>query len=209
MRVKICGITRPEEGVAAAQAGADAIGLVFYSASKRAVTVGQAQTIVRALPPYVSVVGLFVNATPEAVVDIASQVPLDMLQFHGDESADFCQQFDRPWCKALSATPMETLSNRMACYAGARGILLDSVAAGQFGGSGHVFDWQQLPGDLPAEFILAGGLDPANVEAAVKVVRPIAVDVSSGVEAAPGVKDPEKMRNFVARARAAAEELLS
>ncbi len=206
MQVKICGITRPSDGVDAVLAGAHAVGLVFYERSKRAVSVERAIEICQALPPLTQIVGLFVNAGTESVQRTLDQVPLNLLQFHGDESAEYCTQFGHPWIKALPALPVADLTQRMEDYAAARGILLDSAAAGQFGGTGEAFDWQVLPQSLPQPIVLAGGLDPANVEQAVRIVRPTAVDVSSGVESAPGIKDKDKIQRFVANAMAAAQE---
>lgn len=206
MRVKVCGITSAGDAAAAVTAGADALGLVFYAGSRRAVSAAQAAEIVMAVPPLVMTVGLFVNATREAITEILERVPLNLLQFHGDESPDECAAFDRPYIKALPVTEDAGLHSRMASYTSARGFLLDTPAPGRFGGTGETFDWSQVPADSSRPLLLAGGLNAGNVAAAIAAVRPAAVDVSSGVESAPGIKDPVKMQQFVAAARAAFEE---
>lgn len=195
-RIKICGITRPQDGLSAAKLGADAVGLVFYSQSPRAVSIFQAQAILRELPVFTVVVGLFVNPTVEEVTQVLTQVPLDRLQFHGDETAEFCAQFSRPYIKALRMSgeiDIQTLSG----YPSASALLLDSHVQGMPGGTGTTFDWRHIPHDLPKPVILAGGLTPANVAQAIKQVKPYAVDVSSGVEAAKGIKDTDKMNLFM------------
>jgi phosphoribosylanthranilate isomerase len=206
LRVKICGITSPEDAVAAVEAGADAIGLVFYAASRRAVSPDEAAKIAAAISPLVMTVGLFVNAPTEAVLSTLERVPLNLLQFHGDESPEYCREFHRPYLKALPVTDSEELRRSMDSYPEARGFLLDTAAAGQFGGTGKTFDWALVPSDSPRPLVLAGGLGPDNVAAAISAVGPAAVDVSSGVESAPGIKDPLKMQKFVAAARAAFKE---
>ena len=187
-RIKICGITRPEDALAAADAGADAIGLVFYEPSPRAVTIAAAAAIVAELPPFVAAVGLFVDASHDEVSAVLDNVQLDILQFHGNETPDFCASFGRPWYKALRMQPGDNIEGRAATYAGGRAILLDSYRAGVPGGTGETFDWDLVPA-LPRPLILAGGLDPENVGAAIQRARPAAVDVSGGVEVTPGVKD--------------------
>ena len=183
-RVKICGITRPDDGRHAARAGADAIGLVFYPPSPRYVSPRQAADIVAALPPFVTTVGLFVDAPPEQIAALLEQVPLDMLQFHGDESPEYCAAFQRPWIKALRMRDGVDPRAEAERYgaAGARGLLVDSYVPGVPGGTGERFDWDRLPADPSLPLVLAGGLDPANVAEAVRRVRPWAVDVSGGVE---------------------------
>ncbi len=195
-RVKICGITRAQDGVCAAELGADAIGLVFYPASPRAVDVAQAKEILAALPPFVTRVGLFVDADAAVVRDVAGRVGLDLLQFHGDEPDGYCAQFGRPYLKALRMRPELDVAAAMRAYPGAAGFLLDAYHAAVPGGSGEQFDWSRVPAERDRPVILAGGLDPGNVSKAVKQVRPFAVDVSSGVEAAKGVKDANKMAEF-------------
>ena len=196
-RVKICGITRPEDGLAAAAAGADAIGLVFYPRSPRFVTPDQALAIARALPPFVTVVGLFVNEQPGMVRAMADAVGLDLLQFHGDETPDYCRQFNQPYLKALRVRPDSDLLAEARGYREARGLLLDAWHETLPGGSGAVFDWELIPEPLRAHCILAGGLAPDNVAEAIRRVRPYAVDVSSGVEADKGIKDPARIQAFM------------
>lgn len=203
-RIKICGITRPEDAIAAATAGADAVGMVFYESSPRSVTIEQAVELVSVLPPFVATVGLFVDAPHEAVKATLGRVSLDMLQFHGDETPDYCASFGRPWYKALRMRPGEDVATQASTYSGGRAILLDSYRAGVPGGTGETFDWERVP-TLAMPIILAGGLDPDNVESAVVRVRPAAVDVSGGVEREPGIKDAVLINKFCAAVRAAAE----
>jgi phosphoribosylanthranilate isomerase len=198
VRIKICGITRVEDGLAAAELGADAIGLVFYQQSPRGVTVEQARAIVDAMPPFVSIVGLFVNAPMMEVEHVIQQVPLDLLQFHGEESGGYCEQFNRPYIKALRMRPDLELSTVIKGYFSARGILLDSYVEGVPGGTGQTFAWSPVPDEVKKPIILAGGLDSGNVARAVNIVRPWAVDVSGGVEKSKGIKDPVLMAAFIA-----------
>ena len=196
-RVKICGITRPEDALAAAEAGADAIGLVFYDKSPRAVDIGQAWEILDALPPFVTTVGLFVNAAAQTIEDILVEVPLDLLQFHGDETPDFCEQFGHPYIKAVRMRAETDLTAVAQRYSGAQGLLLDTYRPGVPGGTGEAFDWSlaEQPCDKP--IILAGGLRPDNVAQAIAQVRPWAVDVSGGVEKEKGIKDSGKISAFI------------
>ncbi|MDU9393658.1 phosphoribosylanthranilate isomerase [Pseudomonas sp. zfem002] len=203
VRSKICGITRVEDALAAAEAGADAIGLVFYAKSPRAVNVQQAREIIAALPPFVTTVGLFVNASRCELNEILEAVPLDLLQFHGDETPADCEGYNRPWIKALRVRPGDDLEAACKLYARASGILLDTYVAGVPGGTGEAFDWALVPEHLSKPIILAGGLSPANVGAAIAQVRPWAVDVSGGVEQAKGIKDPERIQAFLAAVRQA------
>ncbi len=196
-RIKICGITRIEDALAAAQAGADAIGLVFAESSSRRVDIDQALRVVRALPPFVSSVALFVNPTTAEVAEVVRNLKPDLLQFHGEETAAFCQSFDWPFLKAVRVRPGLDLLQCVADFAGARGILLDAHTPGAHGGTGRCFDWSLIPAKLPLPVILAGGLEPSNVAAAVRRVRPWAVDVSSGVEATKGIKDTAKIFAFI------------
>lgn len=202
VRSKICGITRVEDALVAAEAGADAIGLVFYAKSPRAVSVQQARAIVAALPPFVTTVGLFVNASRCELNEILEAVPLDVLQFHGDETASDCAGYHRPYIKALRVRPGEDIRARCAEYPQAAGMLLDTFVAGVPGGTGEAFDWRLVPEDAGCPIILAGGLTAENVTTAIRQVRPWAVDVSGGVEAGKGIKDAEKVRAFVAAVRA-------
>ncbi len=201
-RVKICGITRVEDALAAAHSGADAIGMVFYERSPRHVSITQAAQLAAALPPFVSVVGLFVNAEAAFVREVLAGVPLDMLQFHGDESPEFCAQFARPYLKAIRVKAGVDLLQCAARFHIAKGLLLDAHVEGIAGGTGATFDWALIPHRLPLPVILSGGLDAENVAAAIKQVRPYAVDVSSGVEsggveASKGIKDAAKIAAFI------------
>ena len=197
VRSKICGITRIEDALAAAEAGADAIGLVFYAKSPRAVSIQQARDIVAALPAFVTTVGLFVNASRGELNEILGAVALDLLQFHGDETPADCESFHRPYIKALRVQSDDDIALLAAPYASARGILLDTFVSGVPGGTGAAFDWSLVPHDLSQPVILAGGLSADNVQAAIKQVRPYAVDVSGGVEASKGIKDAAKIRAFM------------
>ncbi|SEI68779.1 phosphoribosylanthranilate isomerase [Allopseudospirillum japonicum] len=201
-RVKICGITRIEDAHSAIIAGADALGFVFYSPSPRALTYAQAADIVHSLPPFVTSVGLFVNASAQEVNECLRTVPLSCLQFHGDETAEFCASFNRPWIKALRMRPNLDLKASILPYLQATplsacGILVDAYTPGTPGGTGETFDWRRIPADLPCPLILAGGLNCDNIERAIQRVRPYAVDVSGGVEIDKGIKDPEKIHAFI------------
>lgn len=197
VRVKICGITRPEDAVAAAAAGADAIGLVFHAPSPRAVTIARARAIIAALPPFVCRVGLFVDAGAETVREHLAALPLDLLQFHGDEAPEFCAALGHPYIKALRMHPDLDLAAAMRAWSDAAGILLDAWHPAVPGGSGARFDWTRIPAERPRPLILAGGLNAGNVEQAVRSTRPYAVDVSSGVERDKGIKDPAKIAAFI------------
>ncbi len=206
-RIKICGITSPGDAQAVVASGADAIGLVFYADSPRAVTVEQAQGIVAVVPPFVSVVALFVDETADAITRILDTVQVDLIQFHGDETAEYCRQFGRPWVKALRVRPGLNLEAACRNYRGARGVLLDSWQEGVPGGTGRVFDWQLASTELSLPVVLAGGLHAENVGTAIARVRPAAVDVSGGVEHSPGIKNSEEIRRFVAAVRVADQQL--
>jgi tryptophan synthase beta subunit len=192
-RVKICGITRPQDGVFAAKLGVDAVGLVFYEKSPRAVSIAQALAIIEELPAFVTIVGLFVNADPAFVHKILAQVPLDILQFHGEEPPEYCRRFGRAYIKAIRMRPELDIQDEVRRYTTAKAILLDSYVQGIKGGTGITFDWQQVPLQLSKPIIVAGGLTPNNVKQAIVTLRPYAVDVSGGVEAAKGIKDAVKM----------------
>lgn len=196
-RVKICGITRAEDARAVAMSGADAIGLVFYEKSPRHVSTAQAAKLVAVLPPFVTVVGLFVNASAETVREVLAAVPLDVLQFHGDESPEFCEQFRKPYLKAIRVKAGVDLIQCAARFHTAQGLLLDAHVEGIPGGTGASFDWTLIPEALPLPLILSGGLSAENVAAGIRRVRPYAVDVSSGVEAGKGVKDAAKIARFM------------
>lgn len=201
--IKICGITSARDALAASHAGADAIGLVFYPDSPRVVDVAQARDIVAALPPFVTVVALFVDATEAEIHGVLQQVSIDWLQFHGEEPAGFCASFRRPWMKALRMAPGLDVAASAARYREARALLLDSYRFGVPGGTGSRFDWSRVPASLPRPLVLAGGLDVDSVGDAVRRLRPAAVDVSGGVEARKGVKDPARIQQFIAAVRAA------
>lgn len=199
-RLKICGLTRPEDVDAAVAAGADALGFVFYPPSPRYVTPTQAAALIARIPPFVETVGLFVNETAPVIESICQQVPLSLLQFHGDESPADCQRFHRPYIKAARVRPGLDLLEFALAFADARALLLDAFVDG-YGGSGQSFDWSLIPANLPKPVILSGGLQVDNVEEAIRRVRPAAVDVSSGVEAGKGIKDHAKMAAFAAAVR--------
>lgn len=203
VRSKICGITRIEDALAAVDAGADAIGLVFYAKSPRAVSVQQARTIIAALPPFVTTVGLFVDASRCELGEILDAVPLDLLQFHGDETPAACDGFHRPYIKALRVKPGDDIAAQVALYKNASGVLLDTYVPGIPGGTGEAFDWSLVPAQLSKPVILAGGLTVENVAQAITQVRPYAVDVSGGVESAKGIKDAAKINAFMQAVRRA------
>jgi len=196
-RVKICGITRVEDALAAAQAGADAIGLVFYAASPRCVDIPQAQVICQALPPFVSVVALFVNAGRGQVIATLEKVPVDLLQFHGDEPVDACRGYNRPYIKAIGVQPGIDPGLMIRAYPDAGGFLFDTHQPDTRGGGGVVFDWTQVPVHADRPVILAGGLHAGNVAAAIEQIGPYAVDVSSGVEVQKGIKSTAKIQAFM------------
>lgn len=203
-RVKICGITRSQDALAAARAGADAIGLVFAPESPRRVTLAQAVAIAQALPPFVSTVALFVNAERAEVEAVLEGLRPDLLQFHGDETPEYCASFGVPYIKAVRIRPGLDLLQFEAAHGGARGLLLDAYHPQRHGGTGERFDWNLIPAGLTKPVILAGGLTPDNVAEAIRSVRPWAVDVSSGVEASPGIKDRAAIGRFIQEVRNAA-----
>ena len=196
-RIKICGITRAEDATAVVDAGADALGLVFYPPSPRAVDIAAAKIIVADVPAFVSVTALFVNPTVEEVQSVLDSVRIDLLQFHGDEEDAFCRQFNRPYIKALRVRQASDLVASCLRFPNALGILLDSYKPGVPGGTGETFDWSLVPATPPKPIILAGGLAPENVAAAIEQVATFAVDISGGVEAAKGIKDHGKINEFV------------
>jgi phosphoribosylanthranilate isomerase len=195
-RVKICGITRRQDAEFAIEIGADALGLVFYAPSPRAVTIAQAQKIVENLPPFISIVALFVDAEPEYVHTCLNAVRIDVLQFHGDESPDYCEQFDRPYLKAIRMRDGVDLVGLSTTYKSATALLLDSYQPGIPGGTGQAFDWSMIK-QINKPIILAGGLTVENVAEAIKQVNPYAVDVSGGVEQSKGIKDKQKVSAFI------------
>ena len=201
VRVKICGITRPEDALHAAREGADAIGLVFHADSPRALTAQDAKGVVGGLPPFVSRIGLFVNSEPAFVRTILDAVPLDMLQFHGDEPPDYCRAFARSYIKAVRMAEGIDLPGTEQRYADAAALLLDTFVDGTAGGTGQAFDWDLVPRSRQLPVVLAGGLTAENVAGAIRRVHPWAVDVSGGVEAAKGVKDHARVSAFIAAVR--------
>ena len=197
-RAKICGITRLEDALAAVEYGADAIGLVFYKPSPRYVSIEQAATISAALPPFVSVVALFVDPTQAEVNAVLSRVRIDVLQFHGEESEVACAQYSLPYLKVIRVKTDTNLIQYAQEYGTAKALLLDTYSEHAVGGTGQVFDWSLIPNNLPVPIILAGGLTPENVNEAVKQVKPYAVDVSGGVETSKGIKNSVKIAAFMA-----------
>lgn len=200
-RIKICGITSVADAQAVAGSGADALGLVFYEKSPRYVSIEQAREIARSVPPFLSVVGLFVNAEPGYIESVMNSVPLDLLQFHGNETESECHRWGARYIKALRVRPELPVAEMVAPYSSASGFLLDSYRKGVPGGTGECFDWQLIPHNLEKPVILAGGLNASNVAEAIHQVKPYAVDVSSGVEIQPGQKDYGKIKAFVSSAR--------
>jgi len=197
-RVKICGISNTEDALAAVNAGADAIGLVFYAPSPRCVTIAQAQQIVAAIPPFVSVVGLFVNAPIAEIESVLAQVGIDIVQFHGDEAPSECEQIKLPYYKAIRVKADTNLLQCAVEFKHAKALLLDTYTEAAFGGTGLVFDWGLIPKNITKPVILAGGLVPENVSFAIQQVRPYAVDVSGGVESTTkGIKDSAKIAAFM------------
>jgi phosphoribosylanthranilate isomerase len=202
VRTKVCGITRTQDALAAVHQGANAIGFVFWGRSERYVTPTAAREIIAVLPPFVAAVGVYVNPDPDWVKESSSVAGIHLLQFHGDESPDFCGQFFLPYIKAVRVRAGIDLLQYATRYGGARGLLADTYVKGEPGGTGSVFDWNLIPQDLPLPLILSGGLRPDNVTEAIRRARPSAVDVSSGVETAKGIKDVEKIAAFMRGVRA-------
>jgi len=205
-RIKICGLTREADVDAAVAAGADAIGFVLWPGSPRHVTAERAGDLARRLPPFVTPVLLFVNACAEELRRGIEQVPLALLQFHGDETPELCRAATRPYLRAARMAPDVDLLDFAARFQGAQALLLDAHVAG-YGGAGKVFDWSRIPAGVPCPLVLSGGLNPANVIDGVLRVRPWAVDVSSGVESAQGIKDAVLMRRFCQAVREADHRL--
>lgn len=199
-RIKICGITSVADAQLVQHAGADAIGLVFYAPSPRSVSIEQASAIALAVGPFVTVVGLFVDAATEFVQEVLAKVPLHVLQFHGDESLQYCESFQRPYMKAIRMRPDLDIDLAIAAYPSAVALLLDAYRPGVPGGTGETFDWQRVPSDLCRPLVLAGGLTPANVAEALATTHVYGVDVSGGVEASPGKKDINKVNHFIINA---------
>lgn len=197
VRVKVCGITRSEDAIAAVQSGVDAIGFVFWPHSARYIDPESARRIAEVIPPFICTVGVYVDPDAAWVEQTARTAKLNLLQFHGDESPEFCNQFSQPYIKAIRVKPDTDLLQYAQRYGAAKGLLLDTYAADMPGGTGHAFDWQLIPQQLSLPLILSGGLNPDNVARAIKQTQPWAVDVSSGVEAAKGIKDEKKIIAFM------------
>jgi phosphoribosylanthranilate isomerase len=197
VKIKICGFTDAENAQQAALTGIDAIGLNFYAKSPRHVNIDSAREIVAALPPFVNKVGLFVNANPSLIDEVLCEVALDTLQFHGDESPSDCAQYEMPFIKAIRVSPEVDLIKTANEYSQAGALLLDTYQSDFYGGSGKSFDWSLAKIEVDLPIILAGGLTPDNVSAAIDIAQPYAVDVSSGVESAKGLKDIDKIRAFI------------
>lgn len=208
IRIKICGITSVADALLAVSAGADAIGLVFYRQSPRAVSVEQARHIASAVGPFVTVVGLFVDADRSFIDSVLKNVSLHVLQFHGNESREFCESFHRPYVKAIRMRPELDVDMAVSEYPSAAGILLDAYRPGVPGGTGATFDWQRVPPASTVAIVLAGGLTPANVALAVSSTQIYGVDVSGGVESSPGRKDAAKVQEFIAIAKQASVNII-
>jgi phosphoribosylanthranilate isomerase len=196
-RVKICGITRVQDALLSIDAGASALGFVFYAPSPRYVTPESAQKIIASLPPFITTTALFVNELPETVQHVVDSVQPDLLQFHGDEDERYCLQFNRPYIKALRVKADTDIALAAAQFSSARALLLDAYVKGLPGGTGERFNWEVIPAQLRSKIILAGGLDAQNVANAISQVRPFAVDVSGGLEAEKGIKCPAKINKFM------------
>lgn len=203
VRVKICGITNVEDAKAVVDAGAHALGLVFYEASPRAVDLEQARAIAFAAGPFISVTALFVNPPASLVGSIVSRVPVQLLQFHGNETAAFCETFQRPYIKAIRMRPDLDVAAAIAAHPNASGFLLDAYRPGVPGGTGETFDWDRVPRDSNVPIVLAGGLTPENIAEAIRKTGVYGVDVSGGVESAPGKKDHNQIKSFITNARSA------
>lgn len=206
VRIKICGITNEEDALAAAHLGADALGFIF-APSPRRISVERAREIIKVLPPLVQTVGVFVNEDPEKVLSTAAACGLDILQLHGSESVDYCSRFDRPVIKAVRLQSRDELKNLSKYVNVVDALLLDTYVPNKLGGTGITFDWKlAVEARRYGRIVLAGGLNPENVAAAISMVKPYAVDASSGLERSPGVKDHEKMARFIKEANKAAQQ---
>lgn len=197
IRVKICGITQLSNALDAIELGADALGLVFYQPSPRAVSLEQAAEIANNLPPFVTRVGLFVDAEPDYIASVLEKVELDLLQFHGKETLAECERFNRPYIKAIRVKDEQSVIEAQNQYTSAKALLLDTYKPGVPGGTGDTFDWQLIPNSVNKPIILAGGLNPENVVDAINTVKPFAVDVSGGVESSKGIKNKQLMAAFI------------
>ncbi len=199
-RIKICGITNLEDAKSAVEAGADAIGLVFYEKSPRYVAINSAAQIIKHMPPFINCTGLFVDADESYVRKVLERVAIDTLQFHGKESEQACAKYNKPYIKAIRMDGEINLPEQCEKYSSASALLLDTYVKDVPGGTGLTFDWSIIPEDLTKPIILAGGLHEHNVKSAILQVQPYAVDVSGGVEIEKGIKDPDKIKNFIREA---------
>jgi phosphoribosylanthranilate isomerase len=206
MQVKICGITLVDDALASVDAGADALGLIFYEGSPRAIDVEQAREIVSAVPPYTTITALFVNPERSLVERVLEGVPISQLQFHGNESAQFCRGFARPYVKSVAVSTEDKMHQIMREHSASRAFLFDTMVPGKHGGTGKTFDWTKIPSKNVGHRVLAGGLNAENVAEAIRIGTPDAVDVSSGVESSAGVKNHDLVRRFVAAAKQAGKE---
>ncbi len=204
-RIKVCGITRLEDALVATKFGVDALGFVFYEKSPRYVSIEQAAIICQSVPPFVTKVALFVNADERKVREIIDSVHIDLLQFHGDESPAYCESFNMPYIKAIRAKNRENIIDEITAHRNAIGVLVDSYVPGIPGGTGNVFDWSLIPDEEKRKVVLAGGLNAGNVSQAINIVRPFAVDVSGGVEESKGIKNHEKIHQFIKEVASADE----
>ena len=206
MQVKICGITLVDDALVSVDAGADALGLIFYEGSPRAIDVEQAREIVSAVPPYTTITALFVNPERSLVERVLERVPISQLQFHGNESAQFCRGFARPYVKSVAVSTEDKMHQIMREHSASRAFLFDTLVPGKHGGTGKTFDWTKIPSKNVGHRVLAGGLNAENVAEAIRIGTPDAVDVSSGVESSAGVKNHDLVRRFVAAAKQAGKE---
>ena len=207
MQIKICGITLIDDALVAVDAGADALGLIFYAGSPRGITVEQAREIVSAVPPYTTITALFVNPERSLVERVLKAVPISQIQFHGNESAQFCRGFGRPYVKSIPVSTDDEMQQVMREHSASRAFLFDTVVPGKHGGTGKTFDWTKIPTKNVGHRVLAGGLNAENVAEAIRIGGPDAVDVSSGVESSAGVKDHDLVRRFIAAAKQAGKEI--
>lgn len=197
----MCGMTHRSDVLHAIQLGVHALGFIFHPASKRAITVEQAEALMASLPPFVSLVAVVVNPNPDEVGHMLDTLPIDYLQFHGDESAEFCEQFKRPYIKALPAISLQDIMDKIALYPNASALLLDTPAGQTYGGSGQTFDWSYVPKSADPPLILAGGITPDNIAKALDSAQPYAIDICSGIEISPGIKDHHKMAALMNQVR--------
>lgn len=197
VRIKFCGMTRKEDILSAVALGVDAIGLIFAPESRRCISISHARTLLSDMPPFVDAVAVLVNPKPEMVQRVLDEIPVQLLQFHGEETPEFCEQFNFPYVKAVSVHSAQAIVDAMNAFSSASALLLDTPAAGVHGGTGRTFDWQMIPDSLPKPYILAGGLNETNIESALKHTHPYAIDVCSGIESSYGIKAHDKMKRVI------------